>query len=623
MCGICGFISKKKVSVSILDRMNNTLCHRGPDDSGSNIFSYEDYQVGLAHRRLSIIDLSKKGHQPMFSNDRKAVVVFNGEIYNFEEIKKQLGNEYEFCTACDTEVVLASYQKWGDMCFSHFDGMFAIAIYDIQLHKLILSRDRIGKKPLYYFCSGDDFVFASELKAIMEYDFFEKEIRKDVLGEYLFHGYIQGEKTIFQNVYKLPPGTVLVIQNENISKKTFWSVEESFADQQGKRYPDYEQAKNEIKELLENAVKKRMVADVPVGVYLSGGIDSTLIAAIMQKYSNEKIRTYTIGFNEKNYDEAQHAKAIAQYLGTEHEEKYIDEAEMINFIQQIPRYFDDPVADPAVFPTFILSKMAQHAVKVVLTGDGGDELFCGYRQYENVAYFRKLDWTRFLLPSKKFLYEHMGKVTSRMYALKNNDNKLCKTQWINGIDAKIIDSMLLEPPEKELRYPIEGQFHTKDWVRKRMLVDTKTTLADDFLVKTDRTTMAYSLEARCPLLDTALIQKTFQLPLTYLKEKENRKKMLKDILTDYIPEELWNRPKHSFAVPISKWLRGGVFSELLKFADKERLIKQGLFNADCINRLIDELQNGKKNIELTAQYLWRFLIFQLWYKCYIEDLWET
>ena len=432
MCGICGFMSTRNLTKRTLKAMNDTLLHRGPDDGGALLIHSDDKKqiAGMAHRRLSIIDLSVRGHQPMFSNDRNVVVVFNGEIYNFKKLRSLL-NDYTFQSSCDTEVILASYQKWGEECFQFFDGMFAIAIYDIRCDKLILARDRVGKKPLYYYCGEKEFVYASELKAILKYDYFQKKIRPDVLAEYLYHGFIQGERTIFQNVCKLLPGTILIYQNHTMKKKTFWSIEQCFYDQKNSSYNDYGQEKEEVKRFIEHAVKKRMEADVPIGIFFSGGIDSALILAIMRKYSRDQIRTFTIGFKNHKYNEAFYAKEIAEFFHTDHTEKYIDEADLMQLISQVPVYFDEPVSDPAALPTLLLSETARKKVRVILTGDGGDEFFCGYQQYENVEYIRKSDWLRYILPDKEYLYEHMGKVTSRMYAIKNNNNHQCKTQWIS------------------------------------------------------------------------------------------------------------------------------------------------------------------------------------------------
>jgi len=621
MCGICGFISTRKMSDETLTKMNDTMIHRGPNDSGCLVVPMNNgCVVGLAHRRLSVIDLSVKGHQPMFSNDQKIIVVFNGEIYNFKKLREELKATYIFQSNCDTEVVIAAYQQWGEECFTRFDGMFAIAIYDVDNEKLVMARDRLGKKPLFYYYKDNTIVFASELKAIMQFDDFKKSVRTDVIGEFLYHRYIQGENTIFESVYKLLPGHILVYQNKKIEKKEYWSVGKSFATQSQIVQKDYTQARQIIKDTIENAVLKRMEADVPIGLFFSGGIDSTIVAAVMQKYSKKAVQTYTIGFNEEGYNEAQYAKEIAEYLGTQHEEKYIDEGMMLQLVKDLPKYFDEPLADPASIPTMLLSSLAQPNATVVLTGDGGDEFFCGYQQYENVEKILKLDKLRAILPNKEILYGK--KWTSKLYAIKNNDNDLCKTQWVNGLDASIVDGMLLDNASIELRYLIEDRFVADDWIRKRMLIDTVTTLPDCFLVKTDRATMAYSLEARCPLLDIELLEKTYQLPIEYLKNGNQRKYMLKDILSDYLPKELYERPKKGFMVPIVKWLQGELNWQLKVFTDETRLKKQGIFNAEYINKMIWELERDNKYARIIGSYLWSFFVFQSWYQYNVEDIWN-
>ena len=377
MCGICGFVSKNTITLEALKKMNDTMYHRGPDDSGEEIYPMSGgYTGGLAQRRLSILDLSALGHQPMHSKDKRISVVYNGEIYNFQEIKEEL-REYSFCSTCDTEVILAAYLKWGIKCVDRFNGMFAIALLDRKTGALYLMRDRIGKKPLYYWLEDGNLVFASELKPIMECPAFTKRIRTEVVSRYLYHQYINAPDTIFENVYKLEPGAILQFSAGVVKTWKYWDLKEVYQTCKSNPIKDYAQAKAELKELLNRSVSMRMIADVPLGTFLSGGYDSSLITAVAQSQSAQPIRTYSIGFNEEKFNEAKFAKEVARHLGTNHTELYIDEKEMFELVDSIPRYYDEPFADSSQIPTMLVSALARRDVTVVLSGDGGDEFFCG------------------------------------------------------------------------------------------------------------------------------------------------------------------------------------------------------------------------------------------------------
>ena len=391
MCGICGFVSKQNITLEQLRKMNDTMYHRGPDDSGEEIFQMKDgYQIGMAQRRLSIMDLSPLGHQPMHSCDKRVSVVFNGEIYNFLELRKEL-TDYPFRSSCDTEVIIAAYLKWGIECAHRFNGMFAICLYDRETDEVYLVRDRIGKKPLYYEIEGGNLIFASEIKPLMAREGFGRKIRTEVLSRFLFQQYINAPDSIFENVYKLEPGSILKFHYGEVKTWKYWDIKEVYHKMQENPVVDYEQAKEELKALLKKAVSSRMIADVPLGAFLSGGYDSSLMTAIAQEHSNEPVKTFSIGFNEDRYNEAAYAKKVADYLGTKHTELYIDEKEMFDLVESIPAYYDEPFADSSQIPTMLVSKLARQDVTVALSGDGGDEFFCGYNIYENVRQAQMLD----------------------------------------------------------------------------------------------------------------------------------------------------------------------------------------------------------------------------------------
>ena len=615
MCGICGFISKRKISAEKLAEMNNTMRHRGPDDSGEIIMQSGAYSVGLAHRRLSILDLSKAGHQPMFSEDGLITVVFNGEIYNYNELKKEF-SDYKFVSTCDTEIIIAAYLKWGIKAIEKFNGMFAIGIYDKRIDKLFLCRDRIGKKPLYYWCDEDNIVFASELKPIMKSPGFTTILNKRAIGKFMFHQYILAPQTIFENVYKVCPGEIVSFSNGNIEKTKYWSVK-------GLTSPlSYEEAKHKLKEMLLESCKKRMIADVPVGVFLSGGIDSSLVAGLTQSIAGQ-IKTFSIGFNEEKYNEAEHAKKIATHLGTDHKELYLDESALFDFLAELPYYYDEPFADNSQIATMAVSKLAKEDVTVVLSGDGGDELFCGYDSYLDI--FKNNRNINLAMIIKNFL-DFTGLKNSKLIRniLPQNFNLFVDTyrkslgaQFWLGYYEVALKALLNAETYSNLNFE-EIKF-TGNNVFNKMLNDQITYIPDDILCKVDRASMKYSQEVRCPLLDYEIVEFANSLPFEY-KYKETKKRILKDIAYDYIPKELLDRPKMGFAIPTEKWLKSKLQDKVRQFADVNRLKNQGLFNPETMNRFISDYFSGNIKLPLenldNTRIVWSFYILQDWLEFY-------
>ena len=491
MCGICGFISRKCITIDQLKKMNDTMYHRGPNDSGEEIFQVGNgYYLGFAQRRLSIMDLSMLGHQPMYSNDKRIVITYNGEIYNFQDIKKELG-DYPFKSQCDTEVILAAYLKWGLSCIDRFRGMFAIALYDREKEELYLIRDRVGKKPLYYWLDQDNIVFASELKPIMEYPGFTRVIRKDVIGRYLYQQYICEPDTIFENVYKVEPGQVICFHveeeeaSERVTSWKYWDIAQVHQAKAADKVNSYEQAKEELTAILKDAVAKRMIADVPLGTFLSGGYDSSLVTALAQSLSSEPVKTYSIGFHEENYNEARYAKEVAKHLGTNHTELYVDEQAMFHMLDDIAKYHDEPFADSSQIPSMLVSQLASKDVTVVLSGDGGDEFFCGYNVYDYVAKAQKLDVLGRVVngvcsvpPLKKA--DFISKLPFQVQVIARNDNPQTKTQLGNVRYMELISRMVAEQGIP-YQYEIENKYHEKNWQERRMLVDEDTYLVGDIL----------------------------------------------------------------------------------------------------------------------------------------------
>ena len=623
MCGICGFANIKDIKIKDLMLMNDTMFHRGPDDGGAEIYETTDgMSIGLAQRRLSILDLSIAGHQPMHSKDKRISVVFNGEIYNFRELKNEL-LDYPYSSECDTEVIIAAYLKWGISCVSRFVGMFAIAIFDRRIDGLYLIRDNIGKKPLYYYYSNGELIFASELKGIMAYPGFEKSIKKEIIPRFLVNQYINAPDTIYNNVFKLEPGSILFFKDGNIDIQKYWSIKDTFIKEVLNTNNDYESVKKELDSRIKNAVKIRMISDVPLGCFLSGGIDSSLIAAIAQSYSHEPLKTFCIGFDDERYNEAPYARKISNYLGTNHTVIYLSEKEMFDQIESIPKYFDEPFADSSEIPTMLVSSLAKTKVTVVLSGDGGDELFCGYNVYDYVKKAMKYDPIGDILykiikfDNKNTLSEIIPK---SIMSVINNRNKNTKTQFVNYYYNIVAENMMAPGVYQNGDYLIEDQYQVDDWQIKRMLLDMDTYLPGDILCKVDRASMKYSLETRCPLLDKNIIEYSFRIPHSFKCNANDKKHILKDIAFDYIPEQLLKRNKHGFSVPIDKWLKGPLKDRLLYYCSNEFLRKQDIFSSENVEKTIRKyLENEKaRKGEKLNRIIWSFFIFQEWFNYYEE-----
>lgn len=626
MCGICGFFSKKTITTEQLKAMNDTMYHRGPNDSGEEIYPAKDgYTVGLAQRRLSILDLSALGHQPMHSPDKRVSVVFNGEIYNFQEIREEI-KEYEFCSNCDTEVIIAAYLKWGISCVEKFNGMFAIALYDREDDSFYLVRDRIGKKPLYYWLTGEGIVFGSELKPIMKSPGFEKHIRTEVISRYLYHQYINAPDTIFEDVYKLEPGAVLQFQAGRKSTWKYWDVKTVYQEKKAQPVTDYAEAKEELKNLLKRSVSLRMIADVPLGTFLSGGYDSSLVTAVAQDLKSEPVKTFSIGFNEEKYNEAKFAKEVAKHLGTNHTEVYIGEKEMFDLVASIPKYYDEPFADSSQIPSMLVAELARKDVTVVLSGDGGDEFFCGYNAYDKVGQAQKLD----VLGGMTYGFCNLpgirntgllDKLPFKVRIIAKNRDKETKTQF--GADSYLYTAThMVKGDGISILYPIEQAYGEKNWQERRMLLDMDTYLPGDILCKVDRATMKYSLEARCPIMDKDVMEYSYRLPHSFKYGNHIKKRILKDIAYDYIPKELLDRPKVGFGVPLDKWLRGPLKEQLLSLADTDFLNRQDIFDTAFLQKMLHTyMEHGDGGPATGANYsklMWSYFVFQQWYQYYME-----
>lgn len=624
MCGICGFFSKNRITEDELGRMNDTMYHRGPDDHGVQLYSAgEGYSVGLAQRRLSIFDLSPLGHQPMNSPKGDVAIVFNGEIYNFNRLKEEL-TDYPFISTCDTEVILAAYLKWGISCIQKLNGMFAVAIFDRRNDTLYLVRDRIGKKPLYYWLWDNNLVFASELKPILSCPGFQGKIRSDVISRFLYQQYICEPDTIFEHVSKVEPGQIISFTHGQVKKEHYWDLAKVYQEKRNTSPKEYGQAKEEFKRLLTDAVKDRLAADVPVGTFLSGGYDSSLVTAIAQQVSALPVKTFSIGFYEEKYNEAKYAKEVARHIGCDHTELYVEEKDMLELVESIPAYFDEPFADSSQIPSMLVSKLARQKVTVALSGDGGDEFFCGYQIYDRVRQAQLLDGVGAVAGALGNAFHIMDRYPFRVRVIAGNRDKETKTQFAMGNYLKTAEGMVLKHQgvtPLSCLYEFESKYQEKNWQERRMLLDMETYLPGDILCKVDRASMRYSLETRCPILDTGVMEYAMGLPHEFKYYKGVKKRILKDITYEYIPRELLERPKKGFSVPLDKWMRGPLKEQVLSLSEKSFLDRQGIFDVDYVTGLISRyMQKGDGGSGTGENYspiIWAFLMFQKWYESYM------
>ncbi|HBA68343.1 MAG TPA: asparagine synthase (glutamine-hydrolyzing) [Lachnospiraceae bacterium] len=621
MCGIAGFCNLKGDWKENIGKMNCRMNHRGPDGEGA--FVSEDGHVVLGHKRLSIVDLSSNGAQPMESHSGRYAIAYNGEIYNYRKIAKKLTEEKKvsaFRGTSDTEVLLEAMEAYGvNGAIALCKGMFAIALYDKKERELFLLRDRVGEKPLYYGFSGETFVFASEIGSIASIDGFHNAINTDILDIYFTHGYIPAPYSIYQDIYKLEPGTMLRIKfpyrKEDISITSFWSMRDAAKKGQENLFKGSgEEAAEELERLLKESIKEQMVADVPVGAFLSAGIDSSTIVALMQSLNSQKVRSFTIGMTEAGYNEAEAAKEIAAHLGTEHTELYITEADAVAVIPKLAYMFGEPFADSSQIPTYLVSKMTREHVTVSLSGDGGDELFCGYTSYESVSriwnkmkgipYFIRKPCSSLVLHSplaKNPIYRTKGtllgaKGPGRLYEISYETDPLTKKISRNSVFCPYKYNEFEEGYLEEVNHNV-------------MLMDMLMYHPDDILVKVDRAAMAVSLETRVPMLDKDVVEFAWSLPIEYKREGKTGKKVLRDVLYRYVPKEMMERPKKGFSIPIDKWL---LKPELRDWAEglieKKALRRQGMLDENVVWKIWDDFtRKGIWRIQI-----WFILMFQEW-----------
>lgn len=629
MCGIAGFIDFSfRSAESDLRKMTDTLTHRGPDAAGYSLHSSIHAAVGLGHRRLSIVDLSATGSQPM--HFQHLHIVYNGEIYNYKQIKQELqlkGHQFEGNS--DTEVILHAYLEWGMEMLQSFIGMFVFCLYDEQLQKVILVRDRAGVKPLYYAQQQQTVLFGSELKVFHQHPAYHATLNTAAVKQFLQYGYIAAPLSIFQNTHKLLPGhyAELNLANQQWSFVKYWDALDAY--QAPANTKSFEEITEDVEVLLKDACKLRMVADVPVGVFLSGGYDSSLVTALLQHDSSTKLKTFTIGFKEKKYNEAEHAKKVAAHLGTDHHEHYcsIDDARSI--IPELPYYFDEPFADASAIPTILVSRMARQEVKVALSADAGDEVFAGYDKYRHVMSLNK-KLSMIPAPLRKLIASTLEHINPSSIPYFNQQYNF-ETRYYKGI-ALLKDKLLMQQfegiakffPDQQLSallldtatatpglLPLQDIATIAEPLQQLLFADYRTYMVDDILVKVDRASMSASLEGREPLLDHRILEYAAGIPADMKFGNGIQKRILKHICHKYIPESIMNRPKMGFGIPMIEWFNqeiGQLADELL---NEHYINQQGIFSAKAIQA---ELAQYRSNKSGNVHRLWNILMFQLWYK---------
>jgi len=640
MCGIAGFYNYGETSSeageSSVRSMGDALAHRGPDDEGV----FFDGRVGLAHRRLSIIDLSPRGHQPMADPSGRLHIVYNGEIYNFMDIRDELEKKgHVFTSTSDTEVILASYLEWGAECLARLRGMFAFALWDSRERVLFVARDRLGVKPLFYYCHNGRFAFASEMKALVRYPSLSRDMDIRSLFEYFVFQYVPEPRAIFRHTFKVMPGHYLLVSAEGVRDQSYWDILPVCMDAGVGTEDEY---KTRLAALLDESMRLRQVSDVPVGVLLSGGIDSTVVAAFMQAQNPTPIRTFSIGFEEQYYNEAHYAKKVAQYLGTEHFELYVTPRHAFEVIEKLPDLYDEPYSDSSAIPTYLVSGLAREHVKVVLSGDGGDELFCGYNRYEAMRRMSALaglpfsrDLSRMLsraprpvmsvmersaeLLLRKRLKTRMspGRLREALHSLSRHSEMsylaLVKiwgaeeARRLSGISDPSLDDTLFCRSLREALKAGEPQCYS--------LVDIKTYLVGDILTKVDRASMAWGLEAREPLLDHRLVEFAVNLPVSMKIRKGRQKYLLKEVLYERVPSSLLERPKQGFGIPVSQWLSTDLKELLMQYLDPERLKRQGIVDPSLVSESLRQHFDGIRD---NGYRLYNLLMFEMWHERHME-----
>ena len=625
MCGICGYISNTNLTEDIIVSMNNMMIHRGPDSSGY----YRKNNIALAMKRLAILDL-KTGDQPIYNSNKSKLIIYNGEVYNYKEIRKELQNSGStFATNSDTEVILQGYEKYGLDVLNRLNGMFSIALYDEENKQLIIARDRLGIKPLFYFHNDGNFVFASEIKAILKYPSYKKDINYSALDHLLKYKYILGEHSIFKDIKKILPGYYMIINHDGkiVRYSPFWEIENYIKTDE---IPSYDEAKLILREKLQECVKKRMIADVPLGTFLSGGIDSCIITGLMSKESSIPIKTFSIGFTEKTFNELKWAEITAKKYRTDHQSYIVKAENILELLDELVFYTDEPTGNYGMIPSYYVNKYSKPNVTVALSGLGADEIFAGYERY----WINKMDnlYSRsplFLQNGLSYLLNHLPvssnkkSIVWRLRKVINEINKPLPLRYdyvlrlLNDEDIKNLYTEDIvnktDSVKKSFMVELFDTVKDLDFIKQTSYTDIKTILVDDYLFISDRMSMANSLEVRTPFLDHELVEFAFKVKSTFKLNRMKTKYILKDTFSDLIPKQILNRGKYGFEAPFNVWLKNN-----LKYAVKELLldsnmIKNKIFNKNKINEIFNQHIQNKNNY---SKLIFTLVTLELWLRKY-------
>ena len=618
MCGISGIVSTTPIDRAVVESMMMALQHRGPDARG--VYLDPTQTIALGHTRLSIIDLSASANQPFYSNDGRYVVVFNGEIYNFQQIKKELSTQHAipFRTHSDTEVIAEAFAAWGTKMVEKLEGMFAVAIVDRQEHNLFLFRDRVGKKPLYYYQSDGVFAFASEMKSLLKHPAIQhkKKVNRNAISAFLHLGFIPEPHTIYAHIHKFPSGhTGVVGSNANLTTQPYWRIEDKLDSRPDRVMDDKEQ----LVLLLDQAVQKRLISDVPLGAFLSGGTDSSLVTAIASKFVSKPLKTFCIGFKESKFDESHYARAVARHLKTDHTEYILAEKDAMDTVETYLRHFDEPFADTSAIPTMLVSKLARNEVKVVLTGDGGDELFQGYGAYTWADRLGRVSWSLLKRPLGLVLgasghsrWERVAHLLEHSVRGSIRSHIFSQEQYFFS-QQEVFEKLLSHRADfREFDYDESFLVHKRlSSGERQALFDLHYYLKDDLLVKVDRASMLYALECRCPLLDHHVIEYAFSLDIGKKRRLGKTKWIEKELLYQYLPRELVDRPKWGFSIPLASWMKGDLHYLMDDFLNDQVIEEVGLCNASFIRTLKKEFLAGK---DYLYHRLWVIIVLHRWWK---------
>lgn len=617
MCGIAGYYSSKHFfNRTDLQLMMDAIAHRGPDAEGI----FEDDQVALGHRRLSIIDLTTGANQPMFSHDKRYVMVYNGEVYNYIEIAavENAKHDLQLITSSDSEVILESIALHGIKAVEQFNGMFAFAVYDKQLNELNLCRDRVGVKPLYYYWDGENFAFASELKSFKKIEKLKFELNLDAVINYLHVGYVPAPQSIYKNIYKLEAGHRLKISKTGLEKYCYWNTTNAV---QKEVLSDENIAKKKLDELLNSSVRMQMRSDVPFGVFLSGGTDSSIVTALAVKNSNSVINTFSIGFKEKTHNEAVHAKVLAEHLKTNHHEFIATYNDALQLVEQVILNYDEPYADSSAIPTYLVSQLASKHVKVVLSGDGGDELFFGYGAHQWAEKLNSPSY-KYLRPAATFAFSKMSSRFQRVASLLNYSGATFMPAHIFSqeqylFSAAEIGNLLAKDFENIFDDKFFANFFESTNTKRELtsaeqqaMFDLNYYLPDDLLVKVDRASMIHGLESRVPLLDHRIVEFAVNLSPQLKIKNGVAKYLLKQVLYQYVPQTLLERPKQGFSIPLNIWMKSELYFLIEKYLNKNAVEHAGILDYKVVDQLINKWKSGS---DYLYNRIWQLIVLQLWY----------